>query len=67
MPIEVTLEGSVLKMKYDQGSRDPLTPVGPDLFTVYGTTVAFHRDEKGAVTGFTIRSVESDEEAVRKK
>jgi CubicO group peptidase (beta-lactamase class C family) len=52
--IVVDVEGDALVIRHRTVPADPLKPLHPDTFTVEGLTLAFTRDGKGDVGGFTL-------------
>ena len=67
IPTSVVLEHGRLFVVPPAGGRFPLVAESETTFTASGAPAIFRRDASGAVTGFTIHTVEGDQEFERKK
>jgi hypothetical protein len=67
IPSSVVIENGRLLVVPPAGGRFPLFAESETKFSAHGAPVIFHTDAKGAVTGFTITTVEGDQVFERKR
>ena len=67
IPASVVLENGRLLVVPPAGGKFPLVAESETRFSAYGAPVVFRKDSGGAVTGFTIHTVEGDQEFERKR
>ena len=64
--IDISAADGTLLWDYKGTGKQKMDAVSDTTFSLFGTTIFFERDAEGRVTHFTVRSVEGDDEAVRK-
>ncbi len=66
IPIDISLDGSQLKVAMSGGAKYPLTAVSENKFFFEGAYLEFVKDERGQVTHLLLHAVEGDIKAPRK-
>ena len=66
VPIEITASEGTLFWDYNHTGKQKMDAVNDTTFSLFGTTLFFERDAQGRVPRFVLRSVESDDEVLRK-
>ena len=65
IPSSVVIENGRLLVVPPVGGKFPLVAESETRFSAYGAPLIFRKDSNGAVTGFTIHTVEGDQEFIR--
>jgi len=66
-PVAISLAGGALFLDYAQGGPEQLAPLSETDFSLGGTVIRFVADVRGAITHLVIRTIESEDTAVRKQ
>jgi len=66
-PVVVSVAGDTLFLDFNKGGPERLVPLSQTDFSLSGTVVHFVAADRGAITHLTIRSVEGEDTAVRKR
>ena len=66
-PVAISLAGNALFVDYAAGGPEQLVPLSETDFSLAGTIVRFVADDRGAITHLVIRTIESEDTAVRKQ
>jgi len=66
-PVAVSISGDALFLDYAEGGPEQLVALSETDFSLSGTVVRFVADERGVVTHLVIRTIESEDTAVRKQ
>jgi hypothetical protein len=66
-PVAISLSGNALFLDYAEGGPEQLVPLSETDFSLGGTVIRFVADVRGAVTHLVIRTIESEDTAVRKQ
>ena len=64
---EVTLEGGALFWNYDGTGKQRLDPVSEKIFSLAGNSIEFVNNGPGPVSGFVLRTIESESVGQRQK
>jgi len=66
-PVAVSISGDTLFLDYAEGGPEQLVPLSETDFSLSGTVVRFVADDRGLITHLVIRTIESEDTAVRKQ
>jgi len=66
-PVAISISGDTLFLDYDRGGPERLVPMSETDFSWSGSIVRFVADDEDAISQLVIRTIESEDTAVRKQ